>query len=79
MTSVTAADDARLREHYPRADPWDKRVVAAAAGAVGIPVGVQVAALPWDDEMCLRVMKEVELAVAFRPALAPLSSSASIM
>lgn len=68
VTTATAADDAALLSSYPRKDPWDKRVVAAASGAAGLPVGVQVAALPWEDEMCLRVMKEVEDAAAFRPS-----------
>ena len=68
VTTATAADDAALLSSYPQKDPWDKRVVAAASGAAGLPIGVQVAALPWEDEICLRVMKEVEDAVAFRPS-----------
>ncbi|CAD8088821.1 unnamed protein product [Paramecium sonneborni] len=34
-------------------------------GAIGLPVNVQVAALPNQDEMVLRVMKEIETAVKF--------------
>ena len=29
-------------------------------GSIGLPVGVQVVAPWYEDEMCLRVMKEVE-------------------
>ena len=29
-------------------------------GSVGLPVTVQVAALTFRDELCLRVMKEIE-------------------
>ena len=29
-------------------------------GSEGLPVNVQVAALPWQEEMVLRVMKEIE-------------------
>ena len=29
-------------------------------GAEGLPVGVQVVGLPWRDETCLRIMKELE-------------------
>ena len=29
-------------------------------GAEGLPVGLQCVTLPWQDEQCLRVMKEVE-------------------
>lgn len=32
----------------------------AIQGAVGLPVAVQCVALPWQDELCLRFMKEVE-------------------
>ena len=34
-------------------------------GSLGLPVGIQVCTLPWEDEKCLRVMKEVETAVGF--------------
>ena len=29
-------------------------------GSVGLPVNVQVVTLPWRDEVCLRVMKELQ-------------------
>ena len=31
----------------------------------GLPVGVQIAALPWQDEKCLAAMKELESVVDF--------------
>lgn len=34
--------------------------VQAVSGAEGLPVAVQCVALPWQDELCLRFMKEVE-------------------
>ena len=37
----------------------------AMKGSVGLPVGVQVVAPCYEDEMCLRVMKEVEGAADF--------------
>ena len=61
LEQVSAEDDAALAA-YPLVDPWAVKAAAAAKGAVGLPVGVQVAALPHHDELCLRVMKEVELA-----------------
>ena len=36
-------------------------------GAEGLPVGVQVVTLKWRDELCLRVMKEVESASDLPP------------
>ncbi len=32
----------------------------AVKGGVGLPVAVQCVSLPWQDEMCLRFMREVE-------------------
>ena len=32
----------------------------AVKGAVGLPVAVECVALPWQEELCLRFMKEVE-------------------
>ncbi|CAM2119130.1 unnamed protein product [Caretta caretta] len=61
VTVVTEADEEELknyRGHY--SDPWDKRLREAVEGAVGLPVAVQCVALPWQEELCLRFMKEVE-------------------
>ena len=33
----------------------------------GFPVGVQVVAPTWKDEVCLRVMKELEKAADYAP------------
>ena len=35
------------------------------ADSLGLPVGVMVGALRWEDEKCLRVMKAVEKAADF--------------
>ncbi|XP_071292759.1 vitamin D3 hydroxylase-associated protein-like [Agelaius tricolor] len=61
VSTVTRADEEELkhyRGHY--GDPWDKRLREAVSGAVGMPVAVQCVALPWQEELCLRFMKEVE-------------------
>nr|XP_033772509.1 vitamin D3 hydroxylase-associated protein-like [Geotrypetes seraphini] len=61
VTNVTEKDEEELRHykgHYN--DHWDKLIKKAAAGGVGLPVGVQCVALPWQEELCLRFMKEVE-------------------
>ena len=36
------------------------------AGAVGLPVSVQVATLPAEEEKCLNIMKDIEDYVRFR-------------
>ncbi|KFO89351.1 Vitamin D3 hydroxylase-associated protein, partial [Buceros rhinoceros silvestris] len=59
VSTVTRADEEELkhyRGHY--GDPWDKRLKEVRAG--GLPVAVQCVALPWQEELCLRFMKEVE-------------------
>ncbi|KAH0618657.1 hypothetical protein JD844_018054 [Phrynosoma platyrhinos] len=61
VSTVTQADEEELKlykGHY--GDPWDKRMKEAVEGAVGLPVAVQCVALPWQEELCLRFMKEVE-------------------
>ncbi|XP_058698432.1 vitamin D3 hydroxylase-associated protein [Poecile atricapillus] len=61
VSTVTRADEEELKHyqgHY--GDPWDQRLKEAVAGAVGLPVAVQCVALPWQEELCLRFMKEVE-------------------
>ncbi|XP_013930689.1 PREDICTED: vitamin D3 hydroxylase-associated protein-like [Thamnophis sirtalis] len=61
VTNVTQADEEELKQyegHY--ADPWDKRLKEAVTDAVGLPVAVQCVALSWEEELCLRFMKEVE-------------------
>ncbi|XP_067423892.1 vitamin D3 hydroxylase-associated protein-like [Emydura macquarii macquarii] len=61
VTTVTEADEEDLKHytgHY--GDPWDRRLRQAVEGAVGLPVAVQCVALPWQEELCLRFMKEVE-------------------
>ncbi|XP_027504642.1 vitamin D3 hydroxylase-associated protein isoform X1 [Corapipo altera] len=62
VSTVTRADEEELKHyqgHYR--DPWDKRLKEAVEGAVGLPVAVQCVALPWQEELCLRFMKEVEM------------------
>ncbi|KAM9130314.1 vitamin D3 hydroxylase-associated protein-like [Pangshura tecta] len=60
VSAVTEADEElkNYKGHY--GDPWDKRLREAVEGAVGLPVAVQCVALPWQEELCLRFMKEVE-------------------
>uniref|UniRef100_A0A8C2WJF1 Fatty-acid amide hydrolase 1 n=1 Tax=Cyclopterus lumpus TaxID=8103 RepID=A0A8C2WJF1_CYCLU len=55
VSTVTAEDEEELR-HYEGIfkDHWDKLFKQ------GLPVAVQCIALPWQDELCLRFMKEVE-------------------
>ncbi|XP_053893891.1 vitamin D3 hydroxylase-associated protein-like isoform X2 [Malaclemys terrapin pileata] len=61
VTTVTEADEEDLKHytgHY--GDPWDRTLRQAVEGAVGLPVAIQCVALAWQEELCLRFMKEVE-------------------
>ncbi|KFQ03568.1 Fatty-acid amide hydrolase 1, partial [Leptosomus discolor] len=61
VSTVTEADEEELKLYQGCCDdPWDRTLKQAVAGAVGLPVAVQCIALPWQEELCLRFMKEVE-------------------
>ncbi|KAM4722518.1 fatty-acid amide hydrolase 1-like isoform 3-T3 [Rhinophrynus dorsalis] len=61
VSIVTQADEEELK-HYKGYynDHWDKLFKKAVEGGLGLPLSVQCAALPYQDELCLRLMKEVE-------------------
>ncbi|KAF7659673.1 hypothetical protein LDENG_00294490 [Lucifuga dentata] len=61
VTMVTEEDELQLRFYKGiYQDILDKSFKQAVAGGEGLPVAVQCVALPWQDELCLRFMKEVE-------------------
>ncbi|XP_015277431.1 PREDICTED: vitamin D3 hydroxylase-associated protein-like [Gekko japonicus] len=61
VTTVTEDDEEELQQYQGQCgDPWDKKLKKAVEGTVGLPVAVQCVALPWQEELCLRFMKEVE-------------------
>ncbi|KAM8789460.1 fatty-acid amide hydrolase 1-like [Rhynchonycteris naso] len=61
VTTVTVEDEAQM-EHYRGyfGDVWDKELQKAMMKSVGLPVAVQCVALPWQEELCLRFMREVQ-------------------
>ncbi|KAM5266407.1 fatty-acid amide hydrolase 1 isoform 1-T5 [Hipposideros larvatus] len=61
VTTVTVEDEAQM-EHYRGyfGDIWDKVLQKGMKKSVGLPVAVQCVALPWQEELCLRFMREVE-------------------
>jgi fatty acid amide hydrolase len=46
-------------------DAFHAKAVEHVAGSVGMPVGVQVVGLPFQDEMVLRVMRDLERKIQF--------------
>ncbi|MBT3891087.1 MAG: hypothetical protein HOF72_10710, partial [Planctomycetaceae bacterium] len=51
------SDRERVRDSVVR------KAIATETGSVGLPVGVQVAALPWQEHLVLAVMRELEAAI----------------
>ncbi|XP_072275361.1 fatty-acid amide hydrolase 1-like [Pyxicephalus adspersus] len=67
VTAVTREDEEALRSYRGHHhDFWDKLLNKALADGVGLPVAVQCVALPWQEEQCLRLMKEVESVTRMR-------------
>ncbi|NWX39612.1 FAAH1 hydrolase, partial [Steatornis caripensis] len=61
VTMVTDEDEEELKGYQGYfQDWWDRTLAKAFRGSVGLPVAVQCVALPWQEELCLRFMKEVE-------------------
>ena len=65
ITKVTEEDVSNMAE-YTGQDLWHRTVKKGMVGSEGLVVNVQVVTLPWQEEKCLRVMKELEEAVAFK-------------
>ncbi|XP_053929353.1 fatty-acid amide hydrolase 1 isoform X2 [Cuculus canorus] len=61
VTMVMEEDEEELKSYQGYfQDWWDQTLVKAFRDSVGLPVAVQCVALPWQEELCLRFMKEVE-------------------
>uniref|UniRef100_T1IZV1 Amidase domain-containing protein n=1 Tax=Strigamia maritima TaxID=126957 RepID=T1IZV1_STRMM len=60
VTRETDEDQKALDQEQPE-DGLRKCMKKAAQGALGLPLGVQVIGLSWQEEMVLRVMKDLEL------------------
>ncbi|XP_060685575.1 vitamin D3 hydroxylase-associated protein-like [Hemiscyllium ocellatum] len=77
VTKVTEEDEEELQIYKGYInDFWDKVFKKGVTGGVGLPLSVQCVALPWQDELCLCFMKEVERLVRERKgSLEPLGQS----
>ncbi|CAK85678.1 unnamed protein product (macronuclear) [Paramecium tetraurelia] len=65
ITTVQNDQDLEIKGQQNSMDLVYRFMKRDLQGAIGLPVNVQVAALPNQDEMVLRVMKEIEAAVKF--------------
>jgi len=67
VTKVTKGDEDEM-ENYPNPEsagrffqnPVNKMMRKAMENSEGLPVGVQVITLPYQEELCLKVMKDIE-------------------
>jgi len=66
VVPVTTVREEEQTYEAVRGDVVSEGIAEAVAGSVGLPVGVQIAALPFQDELCLRLMREVEGVIAFK-------------
>uniref|UniRef100_A0A5F8GEX5 Fatty-acid amide hydrolase 1 n=1 Tax=Monodelphis domestica TaxID=13616 RepID=A0A5F8GEX5_MONDO len=61
VSTVTLEDELALEQYQGYfGDIWDQMLQKGLKNSVGMPVSVQCVALPWQDELCLRFMREVE-------------------
>ncbi|XP_060081151.1 fatty-acid amide hydrolase 1-like [Ylistrum balloti] len=58
ITKVTAEDEANLAV-YPTKTGYEKEIKKDSVGSKGLPVNVQCAGLPYQEELVLRVMREL--------------------
>lgn len=58
-------------QHYEtrHRDPTAKLSIDCVKGSAGLPVGVQIASLPFNDEKCLGLMKHIEQLMDLKPFL----------
>ena len=59
VTKVTADDVIKMAD-YPTHDHAHRMIKRGQKGTEGLAVNVQVVTLPWQEELCLRVMKDIE-------------------
>eukprot|EP01124_Arcella_intermedia_P010454 TRINITY_DN1695_c0_g1_i4.p1 TRINITY_DN1695_c0_g1~~TRINITY_DN1695_c0_g1_i4.p1 ORF type:complete len:585 (-),score=128.72 TRINITY_DN1695_c0_g1_i4:541-2295(-) len=68
IVPVTTVKQEDIRPRTER-DLWDKAANRIDANSQGLPVGVQIIARPFREEMVVRVMKEIEQALPFNDIL----------
>ena len=67
VTTVQEDEQSYPMDRLPenQRDYWAKRANEALQGSAGLPISVAVTAPNFKDEICLRVMKEIETEVGF--------------
>nr|CDJ82041.1 Amidase domain containing protein [Haemonchus contortus] len=63
VTKVNESDEQKLQDNYPTTDSWYRTAKEACKDSIGYPVNVQVAAPPYREEIVLRLLRDIEIAV----------------
>lgn len=66
VSVVKKGEDVYPKEWSKYNDLVLKKVQENMKGSVGMPVGVHIATLPWEEETCVGIMMQVEDAIRFR-------------
>ena len=66
VVPVTVVREEEQTYQPEKGDSVGKAIAAAVSGSAGLPIGVQIAALPFRDELCLRLMRDLEGVIAFK-------------
>ena len=66
VTVVKEGEDSYPQEITEHHDMIYQHTKKSMQGSVGLPVGVQVSTLPWQDEKCVGIMLELEQQLQFR-------------
>jgi len=61
VTTVNQLDIDKLVQSYPRNSLVHRRILEYQKGSLNMPIGVQCVSMPWREEICLRLMKDISL------------------
>ena len=65
ITTVKEGEDVYDEKCGKSQDFTEKKIAEDMRGTVGLPMGIQVATLPWQDEKCIAMMRIIEELVPF--------------
>jgi len=66
VTRGTNEDTLNDRQLFSTKDMFHKAMKLNLEGCEGLPMSVQVASLPYREEICLRIMKELETSIGYK-------------
>ena len=65
VTRVTEGEDHYTEKTGAQQEELERKTAEDIKGSVGMPLNIQVATLPWEDEKCIAAMKLIEQAFPF--------------